>query len=131
WGARSVHVLQCAGLAPRRLAGRRGRDLHVLQRGLHRQLPAGPGGLLPAPQVQAERAPAVQAARVHEIRGAGIGPLLRRRLALRRTSLLQAGERADLLLPRLARAALVPAVLLVPDAGGGSQVRRSGEGTTG
>ncbi len=53
-----------------RVHGRRGRDLHVLERRLPGLVHPGADRLLPAAQAPAERAPAVQAARVDEVRRA-------------------------------------------------------------
>ena len=65
-----LDVVQRRLLDRRRVHGRRGRDLHVLERRLPRLVHPGADRLLPAAQAPAERAPAVQAARVDEVRGA-------------------------------------------------------------
>ena len=66
--------------------GRRRRDLHVLERRLPGRVHPGAGRLLPAAQAPPERPPAVQAARVDEVRGAVHRRRLRDHLLLRRAN---------------------------------------------
>jgi len=93
--------LQRGLLAGRRAAGRRSRDLHVLERRLHRLVPIGARGLLPAAPLPAERQAAGAAAGVHEVRRARHCGALLRHLALRRHQLRPNRHHEDLLLPRL------------------------------
>ena len=71
---RPLDDLQRRLLDRRRVHGRRGRDLHVLERRLPRLVHPGADRLLPAAQAPAERAAAVQAARVDEVRRARASP---------------------------------------------------------
>ncbi len=120
--AEPLDVVQRRLLDRGRVHGRRRRDLHVLERRLPGLVHPGADRLLPAAQAPPERAPAVQAARVDEVRGAGDRRRVRDHLLLRRAGvrdLLVQRRRAQdaaLLLHRLGRAALLPAVLRVPQA---------------
>ncbi len=108
-----------------RVHGRRGRDLHVLERRLPGLVHPSADRLLPAAQAPAERAPAVQAARVDEVRGAVHRSRLRGHLLLRRPRVrelhVQRGRPQDtaVLLHRLGGAPVLPAVLRVSEAGRG------------
>src|SRR5207244_7212189 len=116
----------------RRLHGRRGRDLHVLERRLPRLVPTRARRLLPAPPRPTESTPTVQAARVDEVRRAGARGVLRGDLLLRRACvrlllvLARGPQHARLLLYRDRHAALVPAALLVPQEGRGQEARGGG-----
>ncbi len=77
---RSTSACSIAG----RVHGRRGRDLHVLERRLPGLVHPGARRLLPAAQAPPERAPAVQAARVDEVRRARDRGRVRDHLLLRR-----------------------------------------------
>ena len=79
-----LDVVQRRVLDRRRVHGRRGRDLHVLERRLPRLVHPGADRLLPPAQAPAERAATVQAARVDEVRGARDRGLLPDHLLLRR-----------------------------------------------
>ena len=77
-------IVQRRLLDHRRVLRRRGRDLHLLQRRLPGLVHPGADRLLPAAKAPAERAAAVQAARVHEVRRAGPGAAVRGDLLLGR-----------------------------------------------
>ena len=122
-----LDVVQRRLLDRGRVHGRRGRDLHVLERRLPRLVHPGADRLLPAAQAPPERAPAVQAAGVDEVRRARDRRDLRDHLLLRRPRVRKlyvqrrGTQDAPVLLHRDRDAAVLPGVLLV------AQVRRGQE----
>ena len=112
---------------------RRGRDLHPVQRRLHRVVHPGAGRLLPAAQVPRRHETTGAATELHEIHGPVPRGGVLRDLVVWRSGRSVIAERPagrqrhqDLLLHRLGDPHLLPAHLLVAGEGGGSEARARG-----
>ena len=125
------HVLHRDVLDRGHVHGRRGADLHVLERRLPDHHDPGAGRLLVHAPAPAEPATADQAAGVHEVRGAGNGRVLPVHLHLRRSDLcfvhVLAGRQVDpaVLLPGVRGARAVPTPVYVAEEGRGQARSRT------